>query len=67
MVRLVGARRGRIVGWIVWRIRVVRVVVHWSTWRRGKVIRFREETRVVRMGSGGRGTIIGAVCASGVG
>jgi hypothetical protein len=67
MIWLICAWRGRVVCRIVRRVWVVWVVVYWSSRGRGEVVRFREETRVVRMGSGWRGTIIGAVGASGVG
>jgi len=81
MVGLVRAlRRRRDVCWFIRWIRVVGVGidvevgvgVYWRTWGRGEVVRLRKVARVVRMGSGGgdiggRGTIVGAVGACGVG
>jgi len=67
MVRLVCARRGRVVRWIIRRVRIVGVVIYWSTRRRREVVCFREETRVIRMGGGWCGTVIRAVGAGGVG
>jgi hypothetical protein len=72
MIGFIGAlRSGRIVCWIVRRVRIVgvgvRVVVYWSTRGRREVVRLREVSRVVGMGTGWRGAIIGAVGASGVG
>jgi hypothetical protein len=57
----------RVVCWVVRRVGVIGVVVYWSTRGRGKVVRLGEVPRVIRMGSGRRGTIIGAVGASGIG
>jgi len=72
--------RRREVCWVIRRIRIVGVGievevgvgVYWSTRGRGEVVRLRKVARVVRMGSGGgdiggRGTIVGAVGACGVG
>jgi hypothetical protein len=65
LVCALGSRR--VVCWVVRRVGVIGVVVYWSTRGRGKVVRLGEVPRVVRMGSGRRGTIIGAVGASGIG
>ena len=67
MVRLVSALGAwRVVCGIVRRIWVIGVVIHWCTGRRREVVRFREVSRIVRVGCGVSGAIVGTVGTSGL-
>jgi hypothetical protein len=67
MVRFVGALGAwRVICGIIRRVWVVEVVIDRCTGRRWEIVRFRKVSRIVGMGCGMSGAIVGTVGASGL-